>query len=362
MKIKNVNISFLILTGLLLLSLAFFTSAQNESNGAGNIFLDSDQDGLTDEEERLYGTNPRDSDSDGDGYSDGAEVASGYDPLKKSPGDKLPSPAGLTSKIQPEVRGIEAAFQDSSEPEDNLTQQVAQKISAMTEEGALEEETISVSDIKSMVDSILAVQDIEEELPQISVSEINVKKQNYKNLSKEDAKEKEREDFKNYVIAIYYILASNSPEPITSASNLSSIMGNFSLNVISAITTRDASSLDKFSQSGEKILEQMREVEVPENLTDLHIEALSLAEYTTVVKDKVTPKANDPLGEIANLSKVQNFLGLLANFSVKIESKFLEYDLFYDEEVRKKIESFGLIAPGMEDLSSSAITGGLSAE
>lgn len=43
--------------------------------------LDSDNDGLTDAEEKIYGTDPHNPDTDGDGYLDGAEVKAGYNPL-----------------------------------------------------------------------------------------------------------------------------------------------------------------------------------------------------------------------------------------------------------------------------------------
>lgn len=42
---------------------------------------DPDQDGLNDEMEAFYGTDPNNPDTDGDGHSDGEEVAGGYDPL-----------------------------------------------------------------------------------------------------------------------------------------------------------------------------------------------------------------------------------------------------------------------------------------
>ncbi|MDD5110816.1 MAG: hypothetical protein PHI63_06435 [Patescibacteria group bacterium] len=42
--------------------------------------IDEDNDGLTLNEERLYGTSPTNPDSDGDGYQDGAEVRNGYSP------------------------------------------------------------------------------------------------------------------------------------------------------------------------------------------------------------------------------------------------------------------------------------------
>ena len=45
---------------------------------------DIDGDGLPDEEERVYRTDPTKGDTDGDNYSDYEEVMSGWDPLKKS--------------------------------------------------------------------------------------------------------------------------------------------------------------------------------------------------------------------------------------------------------------------------------------
>jgi hypothetical protein len=49
--------------------------------------LDSDNDGLTDAEERVVGTDPENADTDNDGYSDYQELLSGYDPL--APQEKL---------------------------------------------------------------------------------------------------------------------------------------------------------------------------------------------------------------------------------------------------------------------------------
>lgn len=57
---------------------------------------DSDNDGLKDWQEiQIYLSDPCKKDTDSDGYLDGEEVASGYDPTKKAPGDELP---GTTPK------------------------------------------------------------------------------------------------------------------------------------------------------------------------------------------------------------------------------------------------------------------------
>lgn len=53
--------------------------------------LDTDSDGLTDIEERLYGTDFRNPDTDGDSFIDGNEVFHGYNPLSFAPSTLLDS-------------------------------------------------------------------------------------------------------------------------------------------------------------------------------------------------------------------------------------------------------------------------------
>lgn len=70
---------------------------------------DADNDGLKDWQEiQIYLSDPCKQDTDGDGYLDGEEAASGYDPTKKAPGDELPGttpkgprplPANLTKAL-----------------------------------------------------------------------------------------------------------------------------------------------------------------------------------------------------------------------------------------------------------------------
>lgn len=48
---------------------------------ADSSTMDTDADGLTDEQEKIYGSNPTKPDTDGDGHKDGDEVKGGYDPV-----------------------------------------------------------------------------------------------------------------------------------------------------------------------------------------------------------------------------------------------------------------------------------------
>lgn len=57
-------------------------------SGSVNLTIDSDYDGLLDQEENVYGTDPNNPDTDGDGFKDGDEVKSGYSP--KGDGKLMP--------------------------------------------------------------------------------------------------------------------------------------------------------------------------------------------------------------------------------------------------------------------------------
>lgn len=78
---KNIFIFSLIFLGI---SYFNFAKAQEEKivDYKGEIIVDNDLDGLTDQGEiQIYGTDPKNPDSDGDGFLDGAETIAKSDPL-----------------------------------------------------------------------------------------------------------------------------------------------------------------------------------------------------------------------------------------------------------------------------------------
>lgn len=94
-------------------------------SGATVAAVDSDSDGLSDEEERAYRTDPAKADSDGDKYSDGEEVNSGWNPINAdpSPGQKyrehaLESSVSRVSSGSLSASGI--AFQSRFVPDTGL--------------------------------------------------------------------------------------------------------------------------------------------------------------------------------------------------------------------------------------------------
>ncbi|MDP2830492.1 MAG: Ig-like domain-containing protein [bacterium] len=77
------------------------------------VMIDSDGDGLPDDMEKRFGTDPQKSDSDGDGYSDGDEVKNKYNSLGSGKMEKAISPideAIVNNKTlgQPKTEGDES--------------------------------------------------------------------------------------------------------------------------------------------------------------------------------------------------------------------------------------------------------------
>ncbi|MBI4276608.1 L,D-transpeptidase [Candidatus Uhrbacteria bacterium] len=64
-------------------------SPQRRGEGEVKTIRDLDRDGLTDDEEKVLGTDPRRTDTDGDGYSDRLEIMNGYSPLDPAPKQTL---------------------------------------------------------------------------------------------------------------------------------------------------------------------------------------------------------------------------------------------------------------------------------
>ena len=346
MKLKSFNLSFLILIGLMFLSFAFFVVAEEEKNVAGNIFLDSDQDGLSDAEEKTYGTNSRNKDSDGDGYSDGTEIKAGYNPLKPAPGDKI---------TKSETENVSAVLgQSDTKNGENLTQKLSQKISQITTSSDSENQELSVEDIQALVDEALNANATIDSLPEIKKEDIKIKEQNYSGSS-EKVKELKKNDFVDYITSVFYIISSNSPKPLTSSSNVSSVISGLISQILGAVEKRNSSVLSDISKSGEKISEQLKKVDVPEDLVELHIKALSYAEYSKEIGKNIDPNQDDPIKDIANFSKIRAYISSLSSFSEEAVAKFSEYDVTYDETIKNKLKSLGVDPPDLDNSNLSQI-------
>ena len=316
-SVHSTKFSLFIFFGLILFSVAFFVSAQSNEGGK-NIFQDSDQDGLSNDEEKLYGTDPQNKDSDGDSYSDGVEIESGYNPLKKAPGDKNV------------IGGEDPAVSEDSAPvtdDQNLTNEVSQQILSVLQDPGSGDGSVSLDQVNEAVQNVLGGNTSEVVLPEIDIKEIKIKEAPSKSLSEKKRTEEEKQDVVEYLTVMSYLLANNSPKSFQTEDELGSMLSTITDQSIISLTSGNTQYIDQLGDQGEKILEDTKDIEVPEKMLDVHVKALKMAKYAKQLKEELKPNQNDPIGQIAVLSKVQGFLGVASSFSDEVHQKLVEYNI-----------------------------------
>lgn len=312
-----------LLFGLLFLSTAFFVSATDEMSG-NNIVDDPDQDGLTTEEEKLYGTDPMNRDTDGDGYSDGVEVKGGYDPLKPAPGDKIVPETVSESSIQEnETLGMGG---------DNLTDQLSTQIATLVQNAEAGEDgnaEVSLEELDAVTQSVLSGSVEEIVLPEVDMERIKVKKQNYDKYSDKKRDEEIREDVLEYLTVLGYIFANNSPKEFSTQDELQALSDGMVNDAVLAFSLGDFSQISTLAKNGEKMLEQVYDVEVPPQMLEVHVKAIKLAMYASQLNGDflVSGTTEDPIRTISSLSKVQGLLNVVAGFVVEAQAKLAEYEI-----------------------------------
>ncbi|MFA6383615.1 MAG: hypothetical protein WCX17_04310 [Parcubacteria group bacterium] len=242
---------------------------------------------------------------------------------------------------------------NADQTSNNLTKQVAQKLSTIATNSDPASQQISLETLQKNINESVSETFSESDLPKISPDSIKIKKQDYKGTS-EQIKAKKKEDVVNYMIAIYYILSSNSPKPITSNSDVLATFNSLIFDVVSSIGTRQSAALDHIQKSGEKMLAQMQDIEVPEELIDLHIKGLKFAQYAMSIKSTISPNTDDALLDLSNLAKLEGFVEAISSFFGEAQNKFTEYGIDYDDLMMQKINNLGAPAPDPEDLEKAA--------
>lgn len=312
---KHTKYTFFIFLSLLFFSVAFFVFAEESTTSNKNIFQDVDQDGLSNDEEKLYGTNPSVKDTDGDGYSDGIEVGSGYDPLKPAPGDKIVVESAVNDQVVV-----------SQNEGDNLTAKVSSEIVNILKNNNEAGQEVSLEDVNQSVQKLVSASTEEIVLPEINQNDIKIKKLP-KNLKEKNRLEREREDALEYLTVLAYLLANNSPGTFQSEEDLGGILTNLSDDSISALLSGNMEHINMLSERGEKMLLELKEITVPEQMLDVHIKALQMAEYAIQLKSKLKPSQDDPLGQIAVLSQVQGLFGSVTVLMDEVHEKLVGYGI-----------------------------------
>ena len=274
-----------------------------ETDGIGNIFVDRDRDGLSDEEEKQLGTDPRVADSDGDSYSDGVEVRSGYDPLKPAPGDRI------TTSV------------DSSSPDSqNLTEKFSNDISTFVRDAEESGQTeIGVEEISAAVEKSLENTVTFENLPEVDVEELQIFRIDYNSLPKDEREDREREDAIAYFTALSYISILHSPIEVSSDLAVDQVMADLQREILEYSSGTTPVMMQEMIDGAKEALPQLQALPVPEEYLDLHVRGMRLTQYAISLENDFA-QTNDPLGRIATLSKMQALLGLMFEYSNQINA------------------------------------------
>lgn len=316
LNIKRMTNRIIVIAALVLASGFFIASADEDSTSKYSIFEDADQDELSDAEEKTFGTDPQNKDTDGDGFSDGVEIASGYDPLRPAPGDRIGGSTSVVDKSDASEESVEG---------DNDTEAVKEKVVQLLEESQSTGEELTMDKLERAIQDAVDIDASEIILPEVSEDEIVIKKiKGRKNLSDEELKEIERQDTLEYLTSLSYLLASNSPKKFSSQSELSSVANSLISDTMMAVSAMNYVSIGSLAERGEAMLKELKGIEVPEDMVDIHTQALRVAKYSVSLKDELTSNASDPLGQIKVLSKAQGVMMIAADLSTQVGLKIME--------------------------------------
>ncbi len=289
--------------------------AREQQSSPLAVHIDFDQDGLSNDEEALYGTDPDNPDTDGDGFSDGVEVRSGYDPLiHKDRGDRV---IGLE----------EAQTQSDVSAARSLTNELRTRVAGIAFDVASGKE-VTLGDIDKEVQAFVdnAVKDIA--VPQIDMDRIRVKRQDYGDLSEEQRRERIKRDVANYTSALAYTLSLYTPKPLTdegAAEAISADVLGEAERLMNDFT--DVSPFIRLAEDSRMLQERLFEIEVPEVALPLHVEGLQFAAMVAAFANdaKGVDLARDPAEAAVLYARAASLTSIGAMFMEKVQAFAEEY-------------------------------------
>jgi hypothetical protein len=308
------TLSFAIFCILIIIAFSFFTFADDTDL---TLFEDFDRDGLSNAEEDMLGTDSKNSDTDGDGYSDGVEIESGYNPLITAPGDRI-------------VIKKQTVISPSELQTINVTKQIsADVVSFLADAQESGETEIDSEEFSKAISEAVAKETTFDTIPPIDISKIKIKKQDYADFPSAKRDEKLREDAIEYFTAISYIFISSFPQGFFEQST-----EDVQAEVMQELSSFSESLenykfFEKIAEDSISAQTQMLEMEVPEDLLQIHSEGLYLLQYAGNIYTSGNYKnpTKDIAPMIATLAQMQGLLELSVGFQEKVDEKIEQYDL-----------------------------------
>lgn len=258
---------------------------------------DSDEDGLKDwQEYQTYLTDPCQTDTDGDGYLDGEEVASGYDPAKKAPEDELPGTTPKTPRPLP----------------NNLTTALSAMLADQIAKGRIESfnqtgQVLSADELAKYPALQQSVQSIVANTGQL-FSPDPIDDSRIKIVAKTDKS----------TIQEYARQASACFPDFGTAGDKSE--GEIFLE---SMQTNDFSLLEKNAEIYQAAYKKLNEIAVPKEMLAIHKEQLNIISGLIKIHQAIKQIATDPLKASLALQEYSNILEQQANWLQKLAA-FIE--------------------------------------
>lgn len=288
----------LLATGGIVIGIAFWISKNTPKDNLSASVLksfvekDTDNDGLNDNMESVYGTDYKNPDSDGDGYLDGEEVISGYDPLKPAPDDKMDTKYVIAPRP---AAGSIKNLNFTTDLVDKLTQKIVnEEIIPKKENGSIALE--NVSGVEEAMEAAVQRSYQEFSLPNILIDQLDISTDN------------SDEAIKNYARKVL-----NAIKPI---------------NDISVVDLDNgAKSLAGLVNVCESTAAQIKSIEVPSDMASVHKKQIGLLVVQSNIIKAIVATREDPFKAniaIAQINSVNNHsIEILQEIEKIIESRSL---------------------------------------
>lgn len=313
-----------------ILFLVWWGLSQADFSGP-NFIQDRDGDGLTDQEELAFGTDPNNPDTDGDGYSDLVEIRSGYDPLKASPGDRLIAVQGEQS--------------ENSESKANLTDQYLEELVAekgdylealklavdgdkeTIEEKGLGKLSLTEEDLNSVLEKASQKAQLsEKELVEVSEEEIFLLPQ--PKGTPEEIKTEEKKQIEKYITTLGYLMITRAPFEINNQEELLNSGGTFVQEMATALLGGDFEKIQETREKSQVIFEELKKTETPFAMKEFHLKMLNVYKYFLEgVDEKALVNQADPVAMMVSLGKMQALMLRSQELSSQLEEICAEYEI-----------------------------------
>ncbi len=262
--------------------------SQQKSDISFALDDDWDNDGLTNRKESFWGTDPNNSDTDGDGYLDGEEIASGHDPLIPSPDDLLSAKINLTEKMSSlALSGLYEGSLKPGNPEYNNS--VDQLVSAIISD-AIKSSPVDTSDI---------------------------------NLTITDSGRSSQEDYIRNVSKIIENIVKTFASQMKNFENTLNTIGNYGFNDSGLIKDSENASSQYNST-----FKELHRILVPNNWEHSHLDLMKFTRSLSETSQIIAQGKDDPIKAVAALNQLfslwTDLPGLMEVFTNKISNENLD--------------------------------------